>query len=385
MFLTALFISVSVSAIRSVDSVALYKAFKKAKKVNSMENDTDIILRVSGENMTEKEKKDFESLLPILSMLKLSLNTNSVESDKSSGIKIQSDINAKFKAMSIHSKVWINNDFTEKEPKLEAVIGRPSLFNIIELNTESSKEYIRMDFNKMKHKSNMNLPDYRKILNPNSYSQADFFNFINKYIKKANISSNKIEKTTIESTSEDNGEEHVDIYDIQLDDKVTKLILSDIVSDLKKNKDTVEFVKKFRDSLILLPSLKIDGENEDKNEFYKAVNVIHDNIPLYSDIISNILDNIDTLNINEKKGIKLRCGVDSKGYLVSESINLKLKIDLSSMKKDPIIDKEGRKYTGTYIINIEVANKLNSINKSKKINFPVLNKENSIDYFKVAK
>lgn len=385
MFLTALFISVSVSAIRSVDSVALYKAFKKAKKVNSMENNTHIILRVSGENMTEKEKEDFESLLPILSMVKLSLNTNSVESNKSNGIKIQSDINAKFKAMSVYSKIWINNDFTEKEPKLEAVISRPSLFNIIELNSDSSKKYIRMDFNKMKGKSNMILPDYRKVLNPNSYSQADFFNFIIKYIKEADVSSNKIEKTTIEGIPKDNSEEHIDIYNIQLDDKVTKLILNDIIGNLKKDKDTIEFVKKFRDSLTSLPRLKIDDENEDKKEFYKAVNVIHDNIWLYSDIISNILDNIDILNINEKRGIQLRCGIDSKGYLVSESINLKLKIDLSSMKKNPIIDNEGRKYTGTYIINLEFTNKLNSINKSKKIDFPVLNEENSIDYFRMSK
>ncbi|MPN28045.1 hypothetical protein SDC9_175484 [bioreactor metagenome] len=188
----------------------------------------------------------------------------------------------------------------------------------------------------------------------------------------------------IESTDEHNGEEHVDIYNVQLDDKVTKFILSDIVSNLKKDKDTVEFIKRIKDSFILLPALKVDSKNEDKKEFYKAINIIHDNIPLYCNIIINILDNIDTFNINEERGIKLRCGVNSKGYLVSESIILKLKIDLSNMK-NLINNEEEKKYTGVYTINIEFNNKLNNINEGKKIDFPVLNKENCIDYFKWTK
>lgn len=368
----------------SSDSVVLYKAFNKTEKVNSMKNDTDIILRVSGENMTEKEKEDFQSLLPMLSMLKLSLGTNSAENDKNTGIRIESDINAKFKAMSFHSKVWIDNDFAEEQPRLEAVISRPSLFNIIEINSQNSKEYIKMDFNKINDKNNVSLPNHGKMLNSSSYSYADLFDFINKYIKEADSSSNKIEKVTIESTDEHNGEEHVDIYNVQLDDKVTKFLLSDIVSNLKKDKDTVEFIKRVKDSFILLPALKVDSRNEDKKEFYKAINVIHDNIPLYCNIIINILDNIDTFNINEERGIKLRCGVNSKGYLVSESIILKLKVDLSNMK-NLINNEEEKKYTGVYTINIEFNNKLNNINEGKKIDFPVLNKENCIDYFKWTK
>lgn len=379
-----IFLFVLIARKYSYDSVVLYKAFNKTEKVNSMKNDTDIILRVSGENMTEKEKEDFQSLLPMLSMLKLSLDTNSAENDKNTGMRIESDINAKFKAMSFHSKVWIDNDFAEEQTRLEAVISRPSLFNIIEINSKNSKAYIKMEFNKMNDKNNVSLPNHGKMLNSSSYSHADFFDFINKYIKEADSSSNKIEKVAIESTDEHNGEEHVDIYNIQLDDKVTKFLLSDIVSNLKKDKDTVEFIKRIKDSFILLPELKVDSKNEDKKEFYKAINVIHDNIPLYCNIIVNILDNIDTFNINEERGIKLRCGVNSKGYLVSESIILKLKIDLSNMK-NLINNEEEKKYTGVYTINIEFNNKLNNINEGKKIDFPVLNKENCIDYFKWTK
>ncbi|WP_186431383.1 hypothetical protein [Clostridium sp. BSD9I1] len=379
-----IFLFVLIARKYSYDSVVLYKAFNKTEKVNSMKSDTDIILRVSGENMTEKEKEDFQSLLPMLSMLKLSLDTNSAENDKNTGMRIESDINAKFKAMSFHSKVWIDNDFAEEQTRLEAVISRPSLFNIIEINSKNSKAYIKMEFNKMNDKNNVSLPNHGKMLNSSSYSHADFFDFINKYIKEADSSSNKIEKVAIESTDEHNGEEHVDIYNIQLDDKVTKFLLSDIVSNLKKDKDTVEFIKRIKDSFILLPELKVDSKNEDKKEFYKAINVIHDNIPLYCNIIVNILDNIDTFNINEERGIKLRCGVNSKGYLVSESIILKLKIDLSNMK-NLINNEEEKKYTGVYTINIEFNNKLNNINEGKKIDFPVLNKENCIDYFKWTK
>lgn len=379
-----IFLFVLIARKYSNDSVVLYKAFNKTENINSMKNDTDIILRVSGGNMTEKEKEDFQSLLPMLSVVKLSLDTNSAGNDKNTGMRIESDINAKFKGMSFHSKVWIDNCFAEEEPRLEVIISRPSLFNIIELNSKNSKAYIKMDFNKVKDKYNISLPNYTKIPNSSSYPQADFFDFINKYIKEEDIFSNKIERATIESTDEHNGEEHVDIYNIRLDDKVTKFLLSDIASNLKKDKHTVEFIKRIKDSFISLPALKIDSKNEDKKEFYKAINIIRYNMPLYSNIIVSILDNIDTLSINEGRGIKLRCGVNSKGYLVSESIILKLKIDLSNMK-NLINNEEEKKYTGVYTINIEFNNKLNDINQGKKVDFPVLNKENCIDYFKWTK
>lgn len=380
----SLIMTVSLITGCSTDGLTLVNAFGKSQTINSMESQTDISVNVSGSNMSEQEEQMMNAMLPMVNGTKISVLTKTNGNKEKTIAKVQSDISLQVGQMPdpINMSVWVDMDMSADKPVINEMFKIPQLMTSQFPKELQGKDYMVMNLADMTSAPGMPQANYQKLISFSKEFQPKFADFIVKYAKQFNPTTDYIKLIQSRSFSQDNKRQSTHIYEVKLTDKSFKDLMRYSLTNLAENTDAMNLVKEYMTSMMSIYDMTDAEEKSAQDEMNKAFDDLTTQLPQTITILNKALDSIDNLKILGDNGIKIRYTINDDGYIINENGNAEFVIDLPSITK--LVNSEEASSpsdpTGIYTIGIDFNTDITNINEGVDVVFPKLDSTNSFNY-----
>lgn len=374
----------------SYNGLALINAFGKTQSMNSMEAKTDISVKVSGSNMSEMEEQMMSSVLPTINGTKMSIVTKTNQNSEKTISKVQGDISVQLGQMpgSIDMSFWVDMDMTKDKPVMNEVFKIPGLLTTQLPPELQGKDYMVMNLAEMTSAPDMPQVNYDKLMSFSKEFQPEFLDFIVKYAKQFNPTTDYINYVGRQIFLVDGKMQSNVSYEVKLTDKSFKDLMHYTLTNLSENTDAMNFVQKFMTSVMSTYDMT-DGEaKSSQDEMNKAFENITTEWPVQLANMNKALDAIDDLKILGDNGIKIMYTVNQDGYIINEKGSAEFVIDLPSIIKlagNSETVSSPSDPTGIYTIGIDFNTDTTNINEGVEIVMPKVNSTNSFNYSDILK
>lgn len=373
----------------SNDGLALMNAFGKSQEITSMQTQTDISVKVSGAGMSEQEQQMMSTMLPMINGANISLSTKINQNKEKTIAKMQSDISLKSDGLPepISMSVWADTDMSGDTAAVNEVIKMPQLLTTQFPKELQGKDYMVMNLSDMTSAPGMVQPNYKKLIAFSKEFQPKTLDFLVKYSKQFNPTTDYIKNVGSQRFLEDNIMKTADVYQVKLTDESFKDLMHYTLNNLAGNADAMTFVK---DYMLAISSVYdvTDAENKaNQDEINKAFDNLTTELPQQLASLNKALDSIEDLKILGDNGITINYTVNDDGYIIKEKGNAEFVVDLPSITKlagntaastptDP---------TGIYTIGVSFNTDMTNINGDVKIVFPKVDSTNSFNFTDIMK
>ncbi|MBW9172278.1 hypothetical protein [Clostridium estertheticum] len=373
----------------STDGFALVKSFTKSQTINSMQSKTDISLKVSGTNMSIKEKQMMDTVLPSIDGTKISMVTKTNQNEDRTISKMQSDISLQLVQSPdpINMSIWVDTDITGEKPVINELYKIPKLLSS-QLPTElKGKEYMAMDLANMPSTPGMPKTDYKKLMAFSKEFQPKLTDFIVKYAKQFNPTTKYVTYIGSQSFLQDNVMQSSNTYEVKLNDKSFKDLMHYTLNNLSDSKDAMSFTQDYMKAMMSVYDVTGGQDKTSKDEINKAFGDITTQLPQQLKSMNKSLESIDNLKILGDKGITIRYTINKDGYIVNEKGNAEFVIDLPSINKlsGTTAVASNSDQTGIYTVGVDFNTDITNINKNIDIVLPKTNSTNSFNYNDILK
>ncbi|MBZ9686876.1 hypothetical protein G9F72_011120 [Clostridium estertheticum] len=374
----------------STDGLALMNVFSKSQTINSMQSQTDISVKVSGSNMSAHEQEMMSTILPMINGTKISMLTKTNQNKEKTIAKMQSDMVLQLGQMPnpINMSVWVDVDTTGKKPVLNEVIKMPQLLSSQLPKELQGKDYMVMNLADMTNAPGMPQADYNKLMSFSKEFQPKFLDFMVKYAKQFNPTTNYIKHVGSQSFLENSKKQSIDIYEIKLSDKSFKDLMHYTLNNLTENTDAMNFVKEYMTSMMSVYDLTDAQVKSSQDEMNKAFDNLTIQWPQQLASLNKALGSLDNLKILGDNGITIRYTVNADGYIINEKGNAEFVVDIPGIIK--LVGNSEKASTpnnptGRYTIGIAFNTDMTNINGDVDIVFPKVNSTNSFNYTDIMK
>jgi hypothetical protein len=354
----------------------------KSYNIKSSENQSKVNINVDVTGLSEEDKIASKDILPLFKNISIDMKTKSV-TNKASIAKSQIDMKVNVADIEVPVSMWSDMDVTGDKPKNTAIIQMPSILSNY-IPQLKGKKYLVMD-----SLSNGNIDmtgvDSKKIASM-IQSYAPMLNeFIQKYLQQYNPPVDFIKDLGEKDiTTVDGKKARVKCYEVKITNENIKEIVNYTVENLFNNEDAM---KLFKDYMLSTVEMMDEADSKQAKESIEVMfkELKTTGMSEFMKSTSDAMDVVADLKLLGYKGITVEYCMDENGYIISTKGTIQLVIDLAKVnstmgeiekavesKQDPIIK-----------INIDFTSNTFNINENVVINFPEVNKENSIDYMEM--
>ena len=310
----------------------LYQALEKMQEVTSMESDTSISINIDFEGLPEEEAIRVDLIKDVVNSLVLNIHQRMIQNEDGTASKARADINAAYSMLGMDAdmdmSLWVDVDLSEDEMKLLEVFKLPPfLMNILamsgELNEEDLyKEYIVYDVNELLETQGANIDseelmafafDFKDKLEEVIKSYKKNFNFATPLVRY------KGQKLSYG--------ERIDVYHLEISDKVLKDLLRYTVNYSLKDEKFLELAKDYTDFILNTVEAKTDEEKLAKEQLERTLDLTDLDLEKFN----AFMDTLEDVKILGDKGIFIEYGLGSDGYVLYEEGSINLEINLKGL------------------------------------------------------
>lgn len=363
----------------STNGLAVFNGYSKYQTVNSMESKTDITFNVTAENLSSQEQQIL-TMLPAINASKISMTSKTNKNKDNTKIKSEIGLNMQFGEMPMDMGMWVDKDLTANNPVYKEIVKMPDMLSS-GISAMHGKDYLVMDIANMKNTTDGTEFDVKKLDQLSRELQPKIINFMNQYANNYNNGTNVINKLDSKDIVVAGKTQHVNIYELKLDDKSFKDILRYTVKNFGDNKDMIlAFVKDIMTYMAAItPSSSVEADKMDiliKNMDAQLLEAVKQ--------LNSGLDSLDGITLLGNSGIDIKFAINDEGYIVNENGSIQLKSSMEDIKK-LTGEKSLEGYTGIYNATINFNTDIYNINGDVSIAIPETNSSNSVDYMELIK
>ncbi|GCD09828.1 hypothetical protein [Clostridium tagluense] len=374
----------------SNSGLELMNAFGKSQTITSMQSKTDISIKVSGSNMSAQEQEMMNATLPMINGMNISMLTKINQNKEKTVSKMQSDINLQLgkTPAPINMSVWADVDAAGDKPVVNEVIKIPQLMASQFPKELQGKDYMVMNLADMPSSEGMPQTDYKKLMSFSKEFQPKFLDFMVKYAKQFNPTTDYVKHLGGQGFLEDNKMKSTDTYEVTLTDKSFKELMHYTLNNLAKNTDAMNFVKEYMTAIMSVCDITNTTDKTSKDELNKAFDNLTTQWPQGLASLDKSLNSIDKLKILGDKGIKIRYTINEDGYIINEKGNAEFVVDLPNIIKLTGNASKASSIsnpTGIYTIAVDFNTDMTNINGKVDIVLPKVNSTNSFNYTDIMK
>ncbi|MGH4137817.1 hypothetical protein [Clostridium sp.] len=374
----------------STDGLVLTNAFGKSQEINSMQSQTDISVKVSASKMSEQEQQMMSSMLPMINGASISVSSKVNQNKEKTIGKMQSDISLKSDQLPepISMSIWADTDMSGDKPVVNEVLKMPQLMTSQFPKELQGKDYMVMNLADMTSAPGMVQPNYDKLISFSKEFQPKFLDFIAKYSKQFNPTTDYIKRVGRQTFLEDNIMKSSDVYQVKLTDKSFKDLMHYTLNNLAGNADAMAFVKDYMLAISSIYDINDAKNKTDQVEINKAFDNLTTELPQKLADLNKALDSIEDLKILGDNGITINYTVNDDGYVIKEKGNAEFVVDLPSIMKlagNTSAATTPNDPTGIYTIGVSFNTDITNINGDVKVVFPKVDSTNSFNYTDIMK
>lgn len=357
----------------STSELSLYNAFKKTQNVTSMESDTAISFTLEGEGFSEEEQANLQEITSMLNSMKMDLHQKMVQNKEKTASRALVDAKVNLGGIGMDMTVWVDADMSGDKAKLVEIIKMPPILMNSLSTKDGPKEYIVYDFQEImgENQEQINIDEFMKF-------SKEVQPKITKLIKDSEEKFNPGFEIAKYKDKKIIDEKELTIYEVKLDDAAFKNLIRYTVNYYIDNKDIVEFVKEYMNLVMGMTKPKTEEEKLAQDKVKDELETLEKDLPNIKEKFNSFMDTYKDVKIIGDKGIVLEYGVNSDGYIVHEAGNIDLRIDLESIGK--IAQGKESAQKGILKFGISYNSKVYNINSEMKIDLPVVNESNSLNF-----
>lgn len=360
-------------------------AFKKQQEITALEASTKLKFNLKATGLNEEVQLIVDEVAKVINEGEISVAQKSISNETKDVAEAKVYMKGKFADESMAMTAWVDVNLKDpKNPSMVQTIRLPK--KLVEVLGEdfAGKEYLIYDFDElMKYQAgeeDENPVDMEAIMKWAVDAQPKITKFAENYGKKFNLDLDIVKS---KGKKDVNGEK-LDIFEITLNDKEFKELISYTGKSLLEDEDLKEIFEDYFTILIKAMNLP----EEEKEEVKKGLEEAKLELPELKEEFKKAMDKIKDIQLLGEKGIKIELGINNKGYIVSEKGSIDLLFDLETLMKERVItitdeDGEDEEITipgqkGKINFTIEYDTKIKNINnKEMVIDKPKSNKKNS--------
>lgn len=389
--LTAVAVGIAVTSMVftgcSNNGTSLYNAIRKTQSMQYSETQSDISLNISVANGSAKEQQFAQTVIPVINNSKLSIASKSYKNEDNTKAQVESDIKLEAGGIPFNMGVWANVDTGSDKPVINEIIKMPEIVTSQLPEQFKGKEYMTMNYDDVAGKDSAPQIDYKKLAEFSKEFQPKFLQFVSEYIKQYNPSTNVISKVGSTYITEPTKTQHVDIYEVKLDDAKFKTLLKYTLNNLSENKDAMAMLKEYVTSVASI-SGSTEKENLTEAEINKAFESLENKMPEMLGELNKKLDTLKDVKIIGDKGITIQYSINDDGYIVNEKGTFEFVVnmgDLMKLNKDvtPQAQSSGNP-TGTYTLDLSFNTSIQP-KTYNTVSFPAIGSYNSYKYTDLLK
>ncbi len=380
-------LSLTILAGCATDELVLLSALSKQPEITSSESKTDVTFNLTSEGLKDYDKESFEQIAAMLNGMKIEINQKFKSNAEKTVSQAQADLSVDMNGISTKASVWVDTDLTGDVPKVKEIFKVPSLLTMFMSSENQGKDYMVLDTDSMFsskdaavfNTSGKQLMQYSTKLTPK------VMNFIKDFARNSNpgfsIVTGKGSKTVDNQT--------VSVYNLKLDDSTFKKLLSYTVTSLAQNENALNLFRDLSMDTVDISGLSYMERMKAKGEINRSFEKFKSELPEFLKTWDNIMASVKDVKILGDKGIDIDFGINSQGYIVSESGTCDFVINLKEISaayenfnalEDPDYIKEESKEEGIIKLGITFNTVNTKINKDIVIDFPAVTPENSFNF-----
>lgn len=367
----------------SSNELVVYNALNKQFDASSLETETQISVNCKIDKVNERDRKDVETYVSFLNDTLMSITEKIEKPKNSTEVKTYTNANLDLSGVTYHLYAWSKEDPDSLTANNTYIYKIPSIFPM---------SFYRNDFS-WKRNLVYNQNDLAKIINDNSNQNLDKKIFSESFHAVKNAITQAIQRhpklfdgsfsfiqnnnSKVKDTSE---------YTLKINDKQFKSLLRLMVNELGKDKEFTESLKKAVKSFYANVSL-MDRDEFDQDPL-KDIDNYFDSGMLVNNI-NSLLDAFDNVQILGEEGMKISYFINKDGYIVDKKGEINIVLDTNRFEKAveeafrPEKDQidAGTEENDTVVLRICInfGTHINGINTPLNIEFPSVDKSNSID------
>lgn len=389
LFLLVTLVSVSFVGCSS-DDLTLLSAITKSPSITSMESKTDMTLSFSAKGLAAEDQQSFDSIAPMLNGSKIVITQKSKSNADKTIAKGQADISVDLGGMGLSSSVWVDTDTSGTTPKIKEIMKVPAVLATSFPEKFQGKTYMVMDEQQLLDQSSTGSIDTKSLLDFSNNFTPKAMEFLKEYATHFDPGFTMVTKK--DSKVVDG--QTLTVYNLKLDDASFKKLLNAAVVSFSKNDKALGFVKDYLLAVNDLTGVSGTEKEQGKQEINKSFEEFKTNLPEFLDNWDKSMEILKDVKMIGDKGINIDFGINSDGYVVSESGNMDFIIDLKAYEEagnkfDALSDSSKKAGSSTQkgIIQfgVDFNSTISNINKDVDITFPELNSTNSFSYADLIK
>lgn len=384
LFLLVTLVSVSFAGCSS-DELSLLAAISKSPEITSMESKTEMTLSFSAEGLAKEDQQSFDTLTPMLNGSKLLITQKSKSNADKTATKAQADVSIDIGGMGLSSSIWVDSDISGTTPKMKEIVKIPALLSMYLPEKYQNKSYMVMDVGQLAEQNSSDSINTKALVDFSNNFTPKALEFFKEYAAQFDPGFSAVTKK--DSKVVDG--QTLAVYNLKLDDASFKKLLNYAVVNFSKNDKAIGFVKDILLSASELMNASKAEQEKEKQEINKSFEDFKTNLPVFLDQWNKSMDILKDVKIIGDKGINIDFGVNSDGYIVSESGNMDFVIDLKAyaeagekfkVLEDSNYKKKLSNEKGIIKFGVDFNSTMSNINKDVDITFPVLDAKNSFSY-----
>ncbi len=365
----------------TAEGKALYDAMVKSQGIRSSMNNIEMSLKLNSTGLSEKDSASFAQASAMLKDVKWSMNMKQITNEELTASKSEVGMKVSMGGISMDMGAWVDMDLTGSEPVLKETIKLPSMV-FAAYPSLAGKEYLVMDLGEMMKTSGTgtsgktaDISGFMKV-SKDLKEKADVF--LSSYLAQYDPGFKLIADAGMREITTPEGKVNAHIYKISLDDKSAKQLVRYTVNNLVDNKDAMAFVIEYL-KLVQQVSVSANPQAGQSAELDKMLADFETQKPELLAKFNGFMDGIENTRFIGDKGIVLEYAIDENGFIVSQSANMDLIMDMSKLS-----GMAGAKNAtpGTISAAIDFNMLTYSINKEINIEMPTLTAKNSMDFNK---
>ena len=344
----------------------IYNAFLKSQDILSMESDTNISFKLSGEGLSEENQVMLEEMAEMLNSSKISMNQKMVQNKDKTIAKAKMDMGIDMAGVKTDMELWVTADMSKDVPEILEVFKLPQMLMASFGEENQNKEYIVYDINELMESQEAGI-DFAEIMDWSKEMQPKLTEFLKEYAENFDSGVKMVESKGSKTLNN----QVVNIYELKLNDESFKSLMRYSVNNLIEDENVMKFMAEYMD--IVLSTVEVS--EDEKQELNKEIDKMKEELPNIKEGFNKLMDEMDEINILGEEGIVIEYAINKEGYIVSEKGFVDLSLDL----KDLSAKLKQEEMKGIVKLKIEFDTKVSNINEGLQIEIPKLTEENSFN------
>lgn len=342
----------------------IYNAFLKSQDILSMESDTNISFKLSGEGLSEENQVMLEEMAEMLNSSKISMNQKMVQNKDKTIAKAKMDMGIDMAGVKTDMELWVTADMSKDVPEILEVFKLPQMLMASFGEENQNKEYIVYDINELMESQEAGI-DFAEIMDWSKEMQPKLTEFLKEYAENFDSGVKMVEYKGSRALNN----QVVNIYELKLNDKSFKKFMRYSVNNLIEDENVMKFMTEYMD--IVLSTVEVS--EDEKQELNKEMDKMQEELPNIKEGFNKLMDEMDEFKILGDEGIVIEYAINKDGYIVSE----KGSMDISLNLKDISAKLKEEEMKGIVKLKIEFDTKVSNINQGLEIEMPKLTEQNS--------